>query len=122
MAKKEDLDMNFSDEDIAKWESGELGMSAESVQVSTDSDALDKALGMQPISIRLEKKLIENLKRIASHHNIGYQPMVRDLLNRFATAELKFILKQELAELNEQQRNSESTAPVEEFMRLRNQA
>mgnify|MGYP001948149501 CR=1 FL=1 len=122
MAKKEDLDMNFSDEDIAKWESGELGMSAESVQVSTDSDALDKALGMQPISIRLEKKLIAHLKRIASHHNIGYQPMVRDLLNRFATAELKFILKQELAELNEQQRNSESTAPVEEFMKLRNQA
>jgi|SRR5699024_4023308 len=114
--------MNFSDEDIAKWESGELGMSAESVQVSTDSDALDEALGMKPISIRLEKRLIENLKRIASHHNIGYQPMVRDLLNRFATAELKFILKQELEELSEQQRNTKSVEPVEGFMKPLEQA
>lgn len=114
--------MNFTDKDIEKWENGDLGMSADSVQISEDSDSLDSALGMQLISIRLEKKLIANLKRIAAHHNVAYQPMVRDLLNRFATAELKLMLKQELKELDKQQENCQSVTPVEEFMKLRNQA
>jgi hypothetical protein len=36
--------------------------------------------------------LIESLKLIAHHHSVGYQPLIRDLLNRFAASELKNIL------------------------------
>lgn len=118
--------MHFTDQDIEKWESGELGASAEHVRVSTDAEdqALDDALGMQLISIRLQKKLIADLKRIAGHYGIGYQPMVRDLLNRFVQSELKLMLQKELSELEQQQATAEleSTEPVNQFMQQRKQA
>lgn len=118
--------MQFTDQDISVWERGDLGASEEHVRVSsTDQElVLDDALGMQHISIRLQKKLIADLKRVAGHHGIGYQPMVRDLLNRFVQAELKVILQEELRnlELQEQESRAESTAPVNQFMEHRRQA
>ena len=40
------------------------------------------------ISIRLQKDLIKKLKLIAKYHGIGYQLLIRDLLQRFARNEL----------------------------------
>ena|SRR5690606_12467357 len=114
--------MEFANKDIEAWETGELGASADSVAVSTDSAALDDALGMQLISIRLQKKLISDLKRIAGHHGIGYQPMIRDLLNRFVNSELKMILNEELRQLEQASSEIESTEPVNQFMEVRKQA
>ena len=45
-------------------------------------DALNDALGMQAISIRLPKEMIEAYKLIAAHHGVGYQPLMRDVLQR----------------------------------------
>lgn len=73
------------------WENGELGLdSAHAVLAPANSAQLiDDALGMQMISIRLPKELIEEFKVIAQVNKLGYQPLMRDALKRFAEAELK---------------------------------
>jgi predicted DNA binding CopG/RHH family protein len=67
------------------WETRELGASLEHAQVSSAerSHALDDALGMQAISIRLPKQLIDQYKMIAQYHGVGYQPLMRDILARY---------------------------------------
>lgn len=116
--------MKFTDQDIEKWENKELGADADFVRVASEFDeqALDDALGMQLISIRLQRKLIADLKRIAGHYEIGYQPMIRDLLNRFVNSELKLMLKKEIEELEQAEADAESTEPVNQFMEMRQQA
>ncbi|HQZ03903.1 MAG TPA: hypothetical protein PKW99_14755 [Thauera sp.] len=75
------------------WESGKLGRDEAHVRVAdpTEEAALDDALGLQLISIRLQGALIKDMKLIADYHGIGYQPLMRDVLNRFARAELHTI-------------------------------
>lgn len=73
------------------WENGELGRDAEYAVLAPTgtSQQIDDVLGMQMISIRLPKELIEEYKMIAQVHKLGYQPLMRDALKRFAEAELK---------------------------------
>ena len=111
------------------WECGELGRSLEHSQVAPEaSEELDEVLGLQMISIRLEKRLIRDLKEIAKYHGVGYQPMMRDLLNRFATSEIRSILIKEKSNIQErieqlQEEGVETTTPVDEFVnQLRKQA
>jgi hypothetical protein len=80
------------------WDSGELGRSLEHVGVVDDKTcaAVDESLGLHPVSIRLEKRLIANLKLIAEHRGVAYQPLIRDLLNRFVVSELKDIYMEKL--------------------------
>lgn len=80
--------------DVEAWESGALGQDeshVERVDASFDLN-LDSALNLQPISIRLQKSLIEDLKLISLAHGIGYQPMIRDVLLKFAECEIKQIV------------------------------
>lgn len=51
--------------------------------------SLDEATELKLISIRLPTALIEELKIIADVNEIGYQPLVRKVLRRFARAELR---------------------------------
>ena len=85
---------------IEKWESGELGRDEKHVKRVDEAEekALDEATGMQMISIRLQKKLIEDLKSIAAHNGIGYQPLVRQLLTRFVVSEFKKMMNDAIAE------------------------
>ncbi len=73
------------------WETGALGCDPEFVKVVSVeiNQQVDEALGLQMISIRLQKELIDELKLVASFHGVGYQPLMRDALKRFANAELK---------------------------------
>jgi len=73
------------------WEDGLLGRDAahssaapEEVQV-----LVDESLGLQMISIRLQKELIDDYKKIADFRGVGYQPLMREALKRFAEAEFK---------------------------------
>lgn len=103
---------------IEKWENGELGRSLEHAKKVDESDiGLDDALELQLISIRLQKSLIAQLKGIADFHGIGYQPMIRDLLNRFARSEGQHILKLKLKEIEKIRAPDENTKPVDEFLR-----
>lgn len=75
------------------WEEGQLGRDEAHVQVASKEVELqlDESMGLQMISIRLQKELIEDYKKIAEFHGVGYQPLMRDALKRFAEAEFKKI-------------------------------
>jgi predicted DNA binding CopG/RHH family protein len=100
------------------WENRELGASEEFVRVAVaESEKLDERLGLQLISIRLPKTLIADLKVIAGYHEMGYQPMIRELLKRFADAEKKRLLIEDLNKIDrrEKERAGQMTV-VDEFI------
>ncbi len=76
------------------WELGDLGASREHTKKATKELAtqVDDVLGLQMISIRLDKSLIDSFKLLADFHGVGYQPLMRDALKRFAEAEMKAIV------------------------------
>ncbi|WP_380179352.1 hypothetical protein [Kalamiella sp. sgz302252] len=95
------------------WESGELGRSEAHVRVSAlshhpDFDVqINEAPELQPISIRLNKSLIEDLKMIAELSGLGYQPLIRQILTRFTDCEKKRILQEvHSAEMKKQRKKS----------------
>lgn len=87
----------------AAWDTRELGASAEHAVVASPEhlSALNDALGMQSISIRLPKEMIEAYKLIAAHHGVGYQPLMRDILQRFIPEGLKEVMEHHQAEAEE---------------------
>ena len=88
------------------WESGELGNDSKFAKVFKGDiqSQIDDAIAMQPISIRLPKSLIETFKQLGQKHGLGYQPLMRRALARFAEAEMKLVLNDLIAE---QQRAAE---------------
>lgn len=72
-----------------QWEDGELGQSEEhAVRSSRDreehlNEMIDNALDLKMISIRLQEGLIDALKTIAERKGIGYQPLIRQVLNEY---------------------------------------
>ena len=81
------------------WDSRQLGADETYVAVAEmEADALDEALELQPISIRLHKSLIEDFKLIAGMNGLGYQTLMRQVLKRFADCEKKQILRDMAAE------------------------
>lgn len=77
------------------WESGELGTNEGHARPAPQNlqAEIDASLGLQAISIRLPKQLIDAYKLIAAHHGVGYQPLMRDILQRFAPEGLKEVLQ-----------------------------
>ena len=120
--------MNKTDDRVARlladaddWGPGGARGNEEAFAAAAPADETAKVndlIGMQMISIRLQRDLLRDLKAIAEHHGLGYQPMIRDLLTGFARSEIRQILSERLKDLDEAPA-SESTAPVEEFLRKR---
>lgn len=79
------------------WDEGELGRDEEFVARADESHeaALDEALELQSISIRLPKQMIRQYKMIAAFHGVGYQPLMRDVLARFVPSALKEVFEEE---------------------------
>lgn len=75
------------------WESGELGQSLEHTKVvpSKTASEINDALGLQMISIRLDKELIDMFKLLGSKYQMGYQPLMREALKRFVDGKLKMV-------------------------------
>lgn len=120
-ANVQEQELNRLLADADQWgPEGDMGNQASHAAPATaeDANAVSNALGLQMISIRLQRGLLQDLRLIADHHGIGYQPMIRDLLNRFARSEIRNILCDRLQAI-ERQEVPESTPPVEEFMRKR---
>lgn len=92
------------------WESFDDDLEQRAFEMdAAEAEKIDEAVGLQMISIRLERTLLSNLKLIAKHHGVGYQPLIRDLLNRFARSELLSILH----DLESQQKEIEERANKE---------
>jgi predicted DNA binding CopG/RHH family protein len=79
------------------WDERILGASEEHVAVAGEEheSALNDALGLQLISIRLPKQMIEQYKLIAHFHGVGYQPLMRDVMSRFVPGALRELLEAE---------------------------
>lgn len=76
--------MKQSDLDDEKWDNRELGATEEFVKRADPEveKALDERTGLQLISVRLKKSLVDDLKKLAEDDGIGYQPYVRQLLTK----------------------------------------
>lgn len=78
------------------WDERLLGADDQFV-VATEpgaDSAVDDALGLKLISIRLPGSLIEDFKNIATiNGGMGYQTLMRQVLKRFAASELKMIAR-----------------------------
>jgi predicted DNA binding CopG/RHH family protein len=102
----------------APWDAFDADLDETSVSAATKEQevAVDEALELQMISIRLQKYLISALKVIADHHKVGYQPMIRDLLGRFARSELKIILTEQLSKIEKDAPSQARMPAVDEFL------
>ena len=80
-----------------RWDNGELGRDEQFVSVANytpeQQAALDEALELQIISIRLPRGLIEDFKFIAEVIGLIYQTLMRHVLARFADMEKKSMQK-----------------------------
>ncbi len=76
---------NPSDDDAELWESGQLGASEEFVrQVPAEkTKEIQESLGLQPVTVRLQKELVEQLNVLAKQEGLGYQPLIRHILTRY---------------------------------------
>lgn len=88
------------------WETGELGRDEKYVEAAPEDlrKEIEATLELQMISVRLQKDLLSALKVIADYRGIGYQPLIRDVLGRFARAEIIQIA----SELQEQKKAREA--------------
>jgi hypothetical protein len=86
---------------IEAWESGELGETLDTARVVSDDRAaeIQDAAGLQMISIRLPKSVIEDFKVIAQIEGVGYQPLMRIALMRFAECEAKRVMREYAAKV-----------------------
>lgn len=95
------------------WESGMLGLNVAHAKQANEEEtaAIERATGlnMQPISMRLPQELLGVLKEIAKYRGIGYQPMIRDLLDRWAVGEIKTILNERYNEAKRREAEVEKT-------------
>lgn len=86
-----------------QWENGTLGRDEKFVQKSSRKrQELDDKLALQAISIRLQKELIQDLKDIAQINGLGYQPLIKQILNRFVVGEKNMMAREKMRELKEQ--------------------
>jgi len=72
---------------------GPLGNDPAHARKAEASRGTDEALGLHPISIRFTKELVRDLKAIAQLNGMGYQPLIREICQRFVDAEKKAILR-----------------------------
>ncbi len=94
---------------IESWENGDLGETLDSARiVSADRTAeIQDAAGLQMISIRLPKSVIEDFKVIAQIEGVGYQPLMRIALVRFAECEAKRVMREYAAKVMNDKRQAE---------------
>jgi uncharacterized protein (DUF4415 family) len=76
---------NRFNDDTELWESRQLGASEEFVRVVSPekTKAIHESLGLQPVTIRLQKELVDELKALAKKEGLGYQPFIRHVLTKY---------------------------------------
>lgn len=86
MDKKKLKEIERLTADHERWDNRELGASEEHMRVLSEEEErdIDDGLGLQHISLRLNKSLIEQLKALAKLEGIGYQPLIRQVLTRYS--------------------------------------
>jgi len=60
---------------------------------------IEESVGIRPISIRLDDKMIAELKMFAEMEGMKYQPMIRVILDRWLEGEKKRFLRYRKSEM-----------------------
>jgi hypothetical protein len=101
---------------VENWENGKLGLNPDQAKAASPEEvaAIEQAAGvsMQLISMRMPTDLLRVLKEIAKYRGIGYQPMIRDLLDRWAVGEIKTILNERLEETEKRETEQQASTPL----------
>jgi hypothetical protein len=69
--------------DEAQWDSRELGADEKYVRATadqTEASRLNESLGLRPVTMRLQKTLVEELERLAKTKGLKYQTYIRMIL------------------------------------------
>lgn len=95
------------------WDEGDLGRDAAYVAVAPEDDdaIINEAVGLRPISIRLEKSLIDDFKALGAIYGLGYQTLMRQVLKRFADCEKKQLLAEAAASAIQRREESKDHSP-----------
>src|SRR5688572_10163231 len=83
------------------WDDETLGGDAESMKVADKAtkEAIDQEAGTQLISIRMHKSMVDAFKAIAAaNKGIGYQTLMKQILQRFIDGEMRRVWNEHLAE------------------------
>lgn len=83
------------------WDDEILGADPDYMKAADEAieSAVDEAAGTQLISIRLQKSMIESFKAIAAaNKGIGYQTLMKQILQRFIECEMKRVWNEHIAE------------------------
>ena len=79
-------------------------MSKHKKKTRKEAKAVDEALGLEKVSLKMDKELIKTLSGIASYRGLtNYKVLMRDVLQRFADAEAKAIMFEMLEERKERE-------------------
>lgn len=99
MKRKHEPDYDKHLDDTELWETKKLGADPQYAQrISPEEDkAIDDSLGLQAVTMRLQKELVEQLKRLAKREGLGYQPYIRRLLTQHVRESLDSERKRETA-------------------------
>lgn len=73
------------------WESGKLGCDEKYASLSEEltTDMFNELSESKSISIRLKESMIDDLKFFADLEDLGYQTLIKNLLQRFINCEYK---------------------------------
>ena len=55
----------------------------------SDFDQVFESMGLKLISIRMKQEFIDDLKIIAAQQGMGYQPLIKTVLQRFVDSDIK---------------------------------
>lgn len=82
------------------WDERKLGADENFVKVASGdiAEQIFEAAGTQLISIRMQKSTIEDLKLIASLNGVGYQTLMKQVMQRFVDCEKKQIFRELVSE------------------------
>jgi predicted DNA binding CopG/RHH family protein len=77
------------------WDANILGSDPKTQRAATPEfeKEIDDALGLQPVTIRLQKDLVAELKVLAKENGIGYQPFVRQVLTQFVAEKKRMAVR-----------------------------
>jgi len=101
---------------VEAWDSGELGENLASAKVTSAkrTEEIQESAGMQLISIRLPKSVIDDFKVIAQIEGLGYQPLMRIALIRYAECEAKRVMREYAAKVtNDKKKTAVIDCPVD---------
>lgn len=107
------------------WDDRSLGADATFVKKADDDieAIIDESAGLQLISIRLNKSLIDDFKAIAALNNgIGYQTLMRQILKRFVDCEKKRLLNELVAAKQEEQKEQAAAQKTRQTSKQRKAA